>query len=104
MRRKQSQEDDYFVCPHCGADVPAPATFCRECGASDESGWGEDDDGSDVDASAGYEEDDFDYDDYISREFPQYGDTANKYQAKQWFVGLIVVILCVGLLLLTLAN
>jgi len=104
MRRKQSQEDDYFVCPHCGADVPVHATFCRECGASDESGWGGGDYDSNVGVSTGCGDNDFDYDEFVSREFPQYGGTANEYRAKQWFVGLIVVVLCVALLLFMLVN
>jgi hypothetical protein len=103
MSRTQSQEDDYFVCPHCGADVPVHAAFCRECGASDESGWDDDHD-LDVSESTGYGDGNFDYDDFINREYPQYGDTTNRYKAKQWFVGLIVVVLCLALLLFMLAN
>lgn len=37
------QGNVYFECPHCGEDVMVGAKVCRECGASDESGWGEDD-------------------------------------------------------------
>lgn len=39
----------YFECPHCGEDVLAGAKVCRACGASDESGWNEDDFGDDTD-------------------------------------------------------
>lgn len=42
------QRNVYFECPHCGEDVLAGAKVCRECGASDESGWNEDDFGDDV--------------------------------------------------------
>lgn len=98
MRRRQSHDDDYFVCPHCGADVLEHATFCRECGASDESGWGEEDYAPDVDGSIGYD-DDFDYDEFVAREFPSSGDAKNRDQAKQWLVGLVVAALCVSLVL-----
>lgn len=39
----------YFECPHCGEDVLAGAKVCRACGASDESGWNEDDFGDGYD-------------------------------------------------------
>jgi hypothetical protein len=32
---------DYFICPHCGAEVPADALACPECGSDDETGWSE---------------------------------------------------------------
>ena len=32
---------DYFVCPHCGAQVDIDATACPECGSDDETGWSE---------------------------------------------------------------
>ena len=52
-------------CPNCGADVPPKAKACPECGACEDTGWAED---------AGYEsthleEDEFDYDDFVAREF-----------------------------------
>lgn len=61
-----SHDDDYFICSHCGAELPLDARVCTYCGASDESGWGDlnDDDYGD----------DFDYDDYLRREFPEYAE------------------------------
>ena len=74
MARKQHPDDDYFVCPHCGSDVPAGAAFCRECGASDESGWDDD-----YGIADGYAPDsDFDYDEFIGREFPGYAEQKRK--------------------------
>lgn len=61
-----SSSSDYFVCPHCGAELPPDATFCRQCGASEESGWGDEFDG---DVAT---EDEFDYDDFVAREFPDH--------------------------------
>lgn len=34
--------NDDFVCPHCGADLPARAKFCPECGSDENTGWSED--------------------------------------------------------------
>ncbi len=68
MTARRSDRDDSFVCPHCGADVPSGARFCRECGASEESGWSSSADGTDE--GGGYGEDDFDYEEFVRREFP----------------------------------
>jgi hypothetical protein len=32
---------DYFICPHCGAEVDYDAPACPECGSDDETGWSE---------------------------------------------------------------
>lgn len=36
------RDDDWFVCPHCGAEVRGGATACPECGSDDETGWSPD--------------------------------------------------------------
>jgi uncharacterized membrane protein YvbJ len=33
--------EEYFSCPHCGAQVPSGATACPECGSDNETGWSE---------------------------------------------------------------
>lgn len=48
------------ACPHCGAEIPADATFCRYCGSSESDGWRDEFESDD---------DDFDYDEYISENF-----------------------------------
>ena len=35
-------ESDWFACSNCGAEVPAGAAACPECGSDDETGWSED--------------------------------------------------------------
>jgi len=37
-----TRDEETFVCPHCGADLPLAATFCPECGSDEETGWSED--------------------------------------------------------------
>lgn len=103
MNRKQRQDGDYFVCPHCGSDVPAGASFCRECGASDESGW-DDDEIADALPDAYAPDTDFDYDEFISREFPEYAKSTGRPLATRWFTGLVVAIVCIAFLLFVLAN
>ena len=57
-----------FNCPHCGEELPLGTKRCRSCGASDDCGWEEATDGRyDID-------DDFDYDDFVAREFGTDGD------------------------------
>ena len=57
-----------FNCPHCGEPVPLNASMCRNCGSSDEYGWNE------SDAIADLGDDDFDYDEFVAREFPDQVD------------------------------
>ncbi|MFV1966894.1 MAG: zinc ribbon domain-containing protein [Pirellulaceae bacterium] len=94
-------KDDTFPCPHCGAEVRAGASFCRACGASDDSGWNEEDSWSDDASGTGCSEavDDFDYDEYIRREFPEHASFAATRRLKQMFVALVVILLCAALLM-----
>ena len=99
MSKAKPVRDDYFVCPCCGAELPASATFCRHCGASDECGWGEDHQGEELDLPAGYgEEDDadFDYDEFVAREFP--AQAAERTQgSKRRFQTVVIVLICISL-------
>ncbi len=56
-------------CPACGAPVHLNARGCRECGARrDERGWSQPENLDGIDLPG---EDDFDYEDFIRREFPE---------------------------------
>ena len=59
-----------FLSPHCGYALPANASRCRQCGASAEYGW-DSVDGYVDDFEADSLEDDFDYDEFVAREFPE---------------------------------
>jgi hypothetical protein len=54
------------VCPVCGEDVPRNARACPECGADELSGWK--DDAYTYDG-LGLPDEDFDYDEFVAREF-----------------------------------
>jgi hypothetical protein len=41
VQRDNAAMSDYFICPHCGADVDVGAVVCPECGSDDETGWSE---------------------------------------------------------------
>ena len=84
-----------FDCPCCGAEVSAGANFCRECGASDGAGWSED-------GEEGFATDDeFDYDDYLEREFSIARPISPGAQFRRAFIVTIVVLVCISLVLLS---
>jgi hypothetical protein len=53
------------ICPNCGEIVPPKAKACQECGACEETGWSDEGRAD----SLGIPSEDFDYDDYVKREF-----------------------------------
>lgn len=83
---------DTFPCPFCGADVREGAKVCRSCGATDDCGWNEDnsDDGSD---------DDFDYNDFVAREFPDHPQTASPAAAAPLWMRLVILAILISFLL-----
>ncbi len=54
-----------FVCPNCGAEVPPNARACPACGSDEQTGWSEDASASGLDLP----DEEFNYDDYVKREF-----------------------------------
>lgn len=87
-------------CPACGEWVPKGQVACDECGACDRSGW------KNPDTAAAYDgldlpDDEFDYDDFIAREFGGKQDGVSSNQRSLWFwVGLVlVIILALGFLM-----
>ncbi|QDV70663.1 hypothetical protein Poly24_43890 [Rosistilla carotiformis] len=95
FRRRRRTVVDRTPCPHCGAMILETATFCRHCGASDASGWQDETEGYADDMS----DDDFDYDEFLQREFP--GDAPPRRDFKS-FVIIVLLICFVGGLLLSL--
>jgi len=105
MSRTKRNNDDYFICPSCGAEVPVNAEFCRECGASDELGWDEDGHWCDDELPTGYATDsEFDYDDFVGREFHQHASPWAKARVKRLALGIIAVLVCLALLAWTLLG
>ena len=69
------------------------AAFCRFCGASEDSGWNESEFGDDA---AG---DDFDYDEFVAREFPDPAAMRTEDGMRRWVVRIVVALVCLSLLL-----
>lgn len=83
----------YFDCPHCGAEVRVGSSSCRECGSDAETGWSEDAQlwAADIPTAVGDEDDDFDYEQFIAREFPEQADVAIRHSIRGWVTGVLVV-------------
>jgi len=83
--------NDSFVCPNCGADVPARARVCPECGADEKTGWSDDTiyDGTGIEDPA-----DFSYADWKHRE------VAGHPTRRQVVVGAVVLVMLALLVLL----
>ena len=78
-----------MVCPNCGAEVPANARACPECGSDEQTGWSDDAASGGIDLPG----EPFDYDDFVKREFGKPGPVP---RGVHWFwwvvaVGLILV-------------
>jgi len=79
-------------CPQCGGEVPAGAPVCPECGSSEETGWSEEATADRLDLPGR----EFDYDDYIEREF---GGSSLRPRGIRWAWWIVAVGL-VGLFLM----
>lgn len=80
------------ICPVCGAEVPRAARACPECGADDKTGLNEDRavyDGLDL------PNDEFDYDEYLGKEFGDAGKPARKPNILLIWLGLTGTVLVV---------
>ena len=79
------------VCPNCGEPLPHEALYCRECGASEETGWNEP--WTDEDEQREYE-------DFLRREFP---DDIERQKPSVRDAAFVVVALLLVLIMLLLA-
>ena len=91
---------DTFVCPICGSDVPEQAAACPKCGSDAATGWSESANKWEADIPAGYsdEDDGFDYDEYIGREFPSESGRPPSRSKAQWVWIVAVILLGIALL------
>lgn len=84
-----------FLCPNCGADVPAGALACPECGADEKTGWSKDTiyDGTNIE-----DPDEFDYEEWKERE----GVTPQRRSHWEWVVWIVAFMLLVAFVVLLL--
>jgi RNA polymerase subunit RPABC4/transcription elongation factor Spt4 len=87
---------DEFICPVCGATVPAKARACPECGSDEKTGWSN----QTIYDDTGIEDpDEFDYDRYVRREFGK-GSKRSSRQWLWWVVALVALGMVVWLLVM----
>lgn len=72
-------------CPACGEWVPRKAAACDCCGACERSGWQAE---TDVYDGLDLPDEDFNYDDFVAREFGGKSESKNHW----WWVALILVV------------
>ena len=78
------------ICPVCGAEVPKTARACPECGADETTGW---DEGRAVYDGLDLPEAEFDYDDYLKREFGHGGQRRTPKNRRLLWLGLAAIAL-----------
>jgi predicted amidophosphoribosyltransferase len=80
------------TCPNCGADVPRCARACPECGSDEKTGWLEHAESQ----SLNLPDDEFNYDEFVQREF---GKPKRPAMKTFWWI-VAVLSLAVGLFFL----
>jgi hypothetical protein len=80
------------VCPNCGAEVPPNAKACPECGSDEKTGWSERAHADHL----GLPEEEFDYDDFVKREFVAPKPVP---RGLHWFWWLVAVLILVTFVL-----
>lgn len=78
------------TCPVCGTEVTLSASACPECGADDTTGWNEEQtayDGLDL------PDDEFNYDEYLEKEFGAEDKVAKKSLLWPGIIGLTLVVI-----------
>jgi hypothetical protein len=73
-------------CPNCGAELPPRARVCPECGADEHAGWSAPDAAENLDLP----DDEFDYDQFVQREF---GRRQLKPRGVPWFWWVVAAVL-----------
>lgn len=79
------------ICPNCGADVPRKAKACPNCGADENTGWEEDADQATT-TDLGLPEDDFDYDEFVQREFGKPSPKPHGLHWVWWLTGFVLLL------------
>ena len=80
------------ICPQCGVEVPREARACPECGSDYRTGWSDDATADRLDLPR----EDFDYDDFVAREFEGRQPRRRGPHSLWWLVAAILVLLFVA--------
>ena len=87
-------KEEFFACPICGTEVSVKAKACPECGSDERTGWSD----KTIYDATGIEdpEDDFDYDDFVEKEFGK-PKLASRGRWGGWFAIIVIVVLILWL-------
>ena len=77
------------ICPNCGAEVPAKARACPECGADEQTGWSEK---AKYD-QLGIPDESFNYEEFVREEFE--GGRSNSNSRNFHYVWLFFAVLLI---------
>lgn len=83
------------TCPNCGVDVPRNSKACPECGADETTGWSD----NAYAGSLGLPDEDFDYNDFVKREFENEKPSTIKPAGLRWLWWAVGVLVIAGLFL-----
>ena len=96
-RYRGRRAPEWFACPHCGGRVQAGARACPHCGSDEETGWSDNAEGL---AEAGWVgDDDFDYSEFVEREFPDEGAGHATGRGKWLKAGCLLVLIAMAIAL-----
>jgi hypothetical protein len=79
-------------CPNCGAELPAGALACPECGSDENTGWSE----AAKSHGLGLPDDSFDYDEFVKEEF---GCKKGGHHGLHWFWWLAAILVLAAMVL-----
>ena len=80
------------TCPNCGAEVPPRAKACPECGADEQTGWSE----AARTSGLGLPDENFDYHDFVNREF---GGKRPVPRGISWFWWVVALVLAAAFII-----
>jgi zinc-ribbon domain len=75
------------VCPNCGAEVPRNAKACPACGSDESTGWSE----ASYEGGLDLPDEEFNYQDFVKREFGGRTPVPRGLHWFWWVVGLIIL-------------
>jgi hypothetical protein len=83
------------TCPNCGAEVPPKARACPECGSDEQTGWSEAAETADL----GLPDEEFNYSDFVKREFGENDPAPAGKPLKTWLLALLALAIIVLLVI-----
>lgn len=83
------------TCPNCGAEVPPDAKSCPECGSCEQTGWSDEASQADL----GLPEDEFDYDEFVKKEFGPANPRPRGISWFWWVIGLLALAAILAMIL-----